>query len=127
MKSKIVRFVIREKVYIDQARVYYGYASMISLLMILLKSFGFRFHWIDIAIGLPAFLLFSRMLGWVILKLGLFQAENQRNADLNPKWDDITERLERIERNQQLNINETPTHGLYAPSDIRLGSNQHTA
>lgn len=97
MLNKIVPFLIRQKVYIDRARMYAGYLTIPSLLLILLKTFGVPVTPIYVVAGLPALLVLMIIIGRIEIRVGAYQAEASRHASLNPFYSKLTEQLESIQ------------------------------
>jgi hypothetical protein len=96
-------FLIRCKVYIDRARMYYGYASFPTLVILTINSFGgapaayFHKHpGPSMVVGVFFFIAMSLLIGRVDKKLGLFQEENKRHSELNPMMQKIIAKLDEI-------------------------------
>lgn len=95
-------FLIRQKVYVDRARMYIGYAQFLMILMVFLKSFNIKlFEHHQILSGAISFIIFiicSLIVGKIDFKLGFFSEELKRHTETNPVMIDVIERLERIEK-----------------------------
>lgn len=92
----VVPFLIRQKVYLDRARNYYGYAAFPSMVLLILRSFNVPLTPRFIAIGIPAFVLGSLLLGWLDKVLGLFSEEAKRHSSLNPIYDKISAEIKDV-------------------------------
>lgn len=92
----LVPFLIRQKVYLDRARAYYGYAAFPSMIILVLRSFNVPLTAKFIAIAVPVFLIGSLLIGWVDRKLGLFSEEAKRHSSLNPIYTEIMDLIKEV-------------------------------
>lgn len=78
--------------------MYYSYVQLFAIVIMILKSMNIPIKIIYVIIGIPFFILFSILLGWIDCKIGLFQEEAKRNSILNPINKEILDKLESIEK-----------------------------
>lgn len=93
--------IIRIKVYIDRARSYLTYGTMLALVTLILQNVHVRVTMPMVAIGGLLLLAILAVAGWFDTHFGFFSAEAQRHSELNPVYVDMLERLTRIEAKQE--------------------------
>lgn len=94
----MLHLLITCKVYLDRARMYYGYAQMFALLSLMLNAMHVPLRPLYFVVGVPLFLALSVLIGWVDKRLGLMEAEAHKLSNLNPTYNEIIDRLDRIEK-----------------------------
>lgn len=89
------KLLIRWKVYFDRARMYISYVQTLIVVLTFLKVFGIVPPvWAVIPLVL-ALISLCLLVGWVDMKLGIFDAEQQRISEQNPMLVEILARLKK--------------------------------
>lgn len=96
-----IKKLIRYKVYIDRARMYYSYIQFFMIGYLFAKSIGFgpivdKHKILTIIIGTPVMILIFLIIGRIDLKLGLIEGENVRHNELNPFNQEILKEIREI-------------------------------
>lgn len=116
----MLHLLITCKVYLDRARMYYGYAQMFAIITLLLNAINVPIKPLYFIVGVPIFLVVSVLIGWADKKLGFMEAEAQKLSNLNPTYSEIIERLDRIEKKPGYTI---VTHPAMPPDKVIFFNN----
>jgi hypothetical protein len=78
MNSKMLKRLVRYKIYIDRAKAYIGYMQFLMIAIIFAKQFGIKLGVIGSILLIIGFTVICLIIGYVDTKLGI-RGEEQRN------------------------------------------------
>lgn len=96
----LVPFLVRQKVYFDQALMYSRYVTVPSLLILAMRGIGVPVTPKWALVGVPLLLLCMILFGWFMVnKAKAYGAEASRHASLNPFYKGLEKSLLDIKAN----------------------------
>lgn len=98
MNSKVIKRLVRYKIYIDRARTYIGYAQFLMIAIIFAKQFGVKLGIIGSILLILAFIVICLVIGYIDTKIGI-RGEEQRNYfEQNELFMDIHNEIKKDEK-----------------------------